>query len=282
MIKKIIVPTDFSPYALAATLYAIGLAKKIGGEVFLLHAYKAFRSPFQSELANQTDEQRARIGAEKGMKAFLETIVDKGEDFPGASIVKKADLVDAIHQCAEEQGTDIVIMGTHGASGLKEDLLGSNTYEVAGSITIPLLIVPENGTMIAIDHVVFFTDYQDGDEEALIRFARLFGDLVITCTLVHIHEQQNPPTDDDRDKLERWRERLEVASGIGRLEPRLVHGKESIQIVEDTIVDLGATHCLLTLVDSKGFFERITHKRLAKAIIHQPKTPVFIVNDRTV
>lgn len=85
-------------------------------------------------------------------------------------------------------------MGTHGASGWRKDLLGSNTYDVAKDVSRPLLIVPEHTASFKLKNVVFFSDYKQGDAKSLGSFEKLFRDMNPSYTLVHIHEDKKAPT----------------------------------------------------------------------------------------
>jgi len=238
----------------------------------------AFHSAFQSDLANQTDEKRATLGAQKGMQSFLQSLGQLAEKPHVSSSEVKAGLVEAVSRYTNGAKTEIIVMGTHGAAGLKMGLLGSNTYDIAKTATSPLLIIPPNTIFNDLGNVVFFTDYHEGDKETYRGLISLFGRFIKRCTLVHIHEENGLPTAADREKLDRWRVELEGETGFSGLATELVHGKESVDIVNEVIDRLQATLTILTLVGGRSFFEKLTHKSLAKAIIHQPKTPVLLIN----
>jgi len=278
MKKTIVVPTDFSNNALSATQYAIKLAEKTGHNVHILHAYIVFHSAFQSNLANQTDEKRATMEAQKGMQRFLQSLGPLAEKPHVSSSEVKAGLVEAVSDYIANHHAELIIMGTHGASGLKMGLLGSNTYDIAKAAVAPLLIIPPDTPVGDLGNVVFFTDYQAEDRETWRGLISLFGSFTKRCTLVHINEENGPPTAEDGEKLAQWRKELEDVSGFSGLAAELVQGKESIDIVNEIIDRLQATLTVLTLVGGRSFFEKLTHKSLAKAIIHQPKTPVLLIN----
>lgn len=278
MKKIILVPTDFSPNAVKATQYALKMSRATDCRVHLLHAYTAFHSAFQSELANQTDEQRAQLGAQKGMHGFLETLELTNGDAGISTSIEKADLADAVdHYINGNNETALIVMGTHGASGVKMGLLGSNTYDVAKVANVPLLIMPLNAIDVKPEKVIFFTDYQEADKDTFIGLITLFGGLVRKCTLVHIHEGNVPPTANDKQKLAAWKEQLGSAASPVQLDIELVHGRESIALVDEILDKHNASLTVLTLVGGRGFFEKLMHKSLAKAIIHQPKTPVLLL-----
>lgn len=278
MRKSVLVPTDFSSNALKAAQYAIWLSEKMGCDLHILHAYMAFHSAFQSNLANQTDEKRATLGAQKGMQDFLKSLGPLADKPHVSSSEVQAGLVEAVSDYTVNHDTELIVMGTHGASGLKMGLLGSNTYDIAKAAVAPLLVIPPSTVGIDLGKVAFFTDYQAGDKETWKGLVSVLGNIIQHCTLVHIHEGKTPPTNADRDKLDQWGAQLESAAGFNGLATKLVHGKESVDMVNETIDKLQATLTVLTLVGGRSFFERLAHKSLAKAIIHQPKTPVLLIN----
>lgn len=280
MSKTILVPTDFSPNALKAAKYALTMCERMDCTVHLLHAYAAFHSAFQGELANQTDEQRAELGAYKGMRSFLEMLGVDGNDARISTSVVKADLVDAVERYVSQHDIPLIVMGTHGASGLKMGLLGSNTYDVTKIVNVPVLVMPLNAVDVEPENAVFFTDYQEADTETLLGLVSLFGHLIKKCTLVHIHEGDTAPNTADREKLEAWKAQLKISSGFSRLDSELIHAKESIAVVDEILDRYNATLTVLTLIGGRSFFEKLTQKSLAKAIIHQPKTPVLLLGDR--
>lgn len=275
MIQTILVPTDFSNNARVAAQYAIGLAKELGARIHVIHAYQPFTSAFQSPLANETDENRAKREAEQGMAGFLESI----DEVPGAglshSIVKQG-LVTSIEAYLRENAGTLLIMGTHGASGTRKDILGSNTYDVTKTISAPMVVVPEHTKTCSISHIAFFTDYQQNDVHTLKGFHRVIGNKDVHCTLIHIRKEQGDPSGSDTQKLEDWRLKLGEEVGFGHLSAQFVQGKENVDTVNDTIQQLNADLVLLTLVGGRGFFEKLLHKSLARSIILNPRTPVFL------
>src|SRR5690606_14868128 len=130
MKKTILVPTDFSSNALTATRYALEIAKKIGANIHILHAYRPFTSAFQSPLANETDVQRATMGAKKGLTEFMENV----EDDPHVSItssIEKNGILEAITSFIEENNVCLVVMGTHAASRCRKDIMRWSNYNIA-------------------------------------------------------------------------------------------------------------------------------------------------------
>lgn len=280
MNKTILVPTDFSNNSLIATRYAMTLAKKIDANVHILHAYRPFTSAFQSPLANETDIQRAKLNAEKGLAEFQEKLsTDSGTAV--TSSININSVLGAVMHYIENSNICLVVMGAHGASGRRGELLGSKTYDVAKDVSRPLLIVPEHTQSYKLEQTVFFSDYQQGDIKTLTDWNTLYGNENVPCTLVHLHEGKSAPTESDQQKLEKWKAILEKETSLENLSAKLIHIPENLDHVNGILKQLNADVMLLTLVDSRGFVERLLHKSLAKAIVLNPQTPVLLTSEDT-
>src|SRR5690606_35160949 len=134
MNQTVLVSTDFSNNSLIAARYGIELAREMQKHVHIFHAYRPFISAFQSPLDNEADEQRAKIEAEKGLFEFM----DKLGEYPDIKIfssIAKSGLIEGINHCIEKENVSLVVMGAHGASGTRKDLLGNNTYDVAKDLS---------------------------------------------------------------------------------------------------------------------------------------------------
>jgi len=141
--KRILCPVDFSDASRAAMEVAADLAKRFGGEVVLLHAYpvpgytfpdgSVVASPkMMQELADQAKKHldEWRSDAEKLLGAprvAAETAI--GE--PAAEILA----------LAKARGADLVVMGTHGRTGLEHALMGSIAERVVRRAHCPVLTV---------------------------------------------------------------------------------------------------------------------------------------------
>lgn len=280
MKQIILIPVDFSNSSLIAARYAIELARYMQVDIHILHAYRPFTSAFQSPRANETDEQRATLGAEKGLAEFMEKL-DGGSDVSVTSSIDNNVILEAITDYIVKNNVCLVVMGAHGASGTRSDLLGSNTYDVAKDVRRPLLIVPEHTNSFKLNNVVFFSDYQQGDTKSLTSFFSLFGDLQPSCTLVHIHEEKVAPQENDQRDLEQWKVMLEKETPVKSLSTEIAHAPENAVVVNEILERLKADMTLITLVDTKNFFEKLLHKSLARTIILNSKTPVLLTSEDT-
>jgi nucleotide-binding universal stress UspA family protein len=135
--RKILVPTDFSPRSDFAVDYAIGLAKKLGAEIILVHACEIPPLGFVDAAALVTITSRILGGAQ----AALEGLVAKHSGVPVRGVLKDTSAWDAIMMCIKEEHIDLVVMGTHGRRGLPRAILGSVAEKVIRTAPCPVLTV---------------------------------------------------------------------------------------------------------------------------------------------
>lgn len=134
--KNILLATDGSRYSESATERAIDFAGSYGGDLKVVSVVDV-PPEFYGEAPNVVDNL---IGKAKG---FIEQVRKKAEahNIPTATFVGEGDAYSVITRLAREQDIDIIIMGSHGRTGLKRLLMGSVTEKVIGHAICPVLIV---------------------------------------------------------------------------------------------------------------------------------------------
>lgn len=277
MNQTILIPTDFSNNSIIAIRYGIELASQIQAEVHILHAYRPFSSNFQSPTANQADEERATIEATQQLAEFMEKL----GTFPSIKVTSSTvqeNLVQALNDYILKSNTCLVVMGAHGASGTRRELLGNNTYDVAKDVFRPLLIVPEHTNSFKLNNAVFFSNYDPGDIKSLNTFHRLFHKAAPSLSLIHIHEGKEKPSDTHIQRLEDWKTTLEKETSVTNLRTAILHESRSVEAVNKILDRLDVDMTLITLIE-RGFFKKLVHKSLARAIVLNPRTPVLLTSE---
>ena len=140
--KKIIVPTDFSPAALNAVNYAADMALAIHAEIHLLHIYQIPISVTETPLVFISVEE-LRDNAEKKLaklKKDLEHITSGKLEIQTES--RLGDLTDELENYCNTVQPFVVVMGTRGHSAVEKALFGSNALSVIRHLTWPVICVP--------------------------------------------------------------------------------------------------------------------------------------------
>lgn len=146
--KKILVPTDFSENARQALDVAVTIAKKTDAEIVLLHVneqvgaalpvseyYYTYDRSIEEKYLNMVHENLEKMLTEVATSLGADNIRTAVIGGPFSTIV--ADIV-------QTEGIDLIVMGTKGASGLKEFFVGSNTEKIVRIAKCPVLTVHDD------------------------------------------------------------------------------------------------------------------------------------------
>ena len=133
-VRTIIAPTDFSELSVRGVRYACELAKDVGAEVTILNVVTVDESGINKremgEHKQRLDEFVAKNVADVSANLRISKLVDAGQAYF------------AIIDCAENERIDLIVMSSHGRSGLSRMLIGSVTDKVLRAASCPVLVVP--------------------------------------------------------------------------------------------------------------------------------------------
>jgi len=144
--RNILVPYDFSPHARAALSTAVALAQRLGAQLHLIHvvqspsfvygygAYGAAAAPPPVDMAT------LREGAMQSLQAVADGVEDLPKQ-PAIHVVEGTSTAEMIREEAEELGADLIVMGTHGRTGLAHVFLGSVAERTLRRAPCPVLTV---------------------------------------------------------------------------------------------------------------------------------------------
>jgi nucleotide-binding universal stress UspA family protein len=142
-VKKILVPTDFSPPAARALEEAVATARAFGASITLFHVYGLPTPMPDSQVAYDGDLMASLDAtAERKLADARDELRARVADSPAIAI--KAVLgfaADEIVAEVQRGHFDLIVMGTHGRTGLKHMLLGSVAEQVVRKSTVPVLTV---------------------------------------------------------------------------------------------------------------------------------------------
>ena len=145
-INKILLPTDFSSYSATATKYACELATKFDAELHLLHTLEVHLSStpgFGMGLALPQYVHESRAAAEKALTSVLDPQWSVGRKVVQA-VVEGSPKVEIVRY-ARTQAIDLIVLATHGRSGLAHVIIGSVAESVVRTAPCPVLTVRPEG-----------------------------------------------------------------------------------------------------------------------------------------
>ncbi|MBR9853510.1 MAG: universal stress protein [Algicola sp.] len=175
--KSIIVPVDFSNQSKQALKVAASLAKQHEAELLVLHMLEL--SPaIMGESGYISQEQVVHLIklGEKRFADFLEQPFLK--DIKVIPVIKHYKVFSEVNEVAEKHNADLIVMGSHGADGLQEIFIGSNTERVVRTADVPVLVIKGNIAEFKPKSFVFASDFEEESVPALKKakaMADLFG-----------------------------------------------------------------------------------------------------------
>jgi len=138
MLKKILAPTDFSELSAEGVRYACKLAKDIGAQVTVFNVVILDESNVVGKGEMEAHEKR--------LSEFTNKIAGRRtDDFKIREIVVTGQAYAAIVDYAEKERADLIVISSHGRSGLSRMLIGSVTDKLLRGATCPILVVPAGG-----------------------------------------------------------------------------------------------------------------------------------------
>lgn len=143
LVSTILCPVDFSATSEEAARYAVGLAEAVGaGRIVFLHVFQPPIYPLPEAVGALLDAE-AQKAIRDHFRRELEGLAGRHS---GHGIEVEAKLVEGfphpvIVETAEDVGADLIVLATHGRSGLSHLLLGSVAEKVVRTSTIPVCTV---------------------------------------------------------------------------------------------------------------------------------------------
>lgn len=194
--KTILVPTDFSPAAVAAGKFAVNLAKTFKSKIILLHVMESVDEgsfnvegealtdgSWEDKLFNMKMIEKSR----KQLNQATSEMIDQGVSVK--SVLRIGDAYHGIQSIIVEQKTDLVVMGTEGSSGFSEIVVGSNTEKVVRRSSCPVISVNRKSKVDSIKTIVWATSLKNEDAELPSVLRELMD---VEGTVVHLVRINTP------------------------------------------------------------------------------------------
>lgn len=240
--KTILVPTDFSDTANNALKVAVGLSKKHGSKLILLHMLEIGKHLLPDNMILTNDVQPNNLTHSNDLPEaifYMKLAQRRFEDVRELPFMKDVEYQEAVQNHIDFKGVidtankyeaDLIIMGSHGTSGIEEIFVGSNTEKIVRYSNIPVLVIKEENNDFQMDHVVFASDFTDEAVEPFNRASKLFNTLGTKIKLVYV----NTPGDYFMSSSEM---RTKVKSFLNKTEQSDV--VEGVSFVSDYTVEKG-------------------------------------------
>lgn len=238
--KRILVATDFSPSSEKALHHAIAIARHFDATLFLTHIVSALGFVLAGPDATMAASEAAWRDARR-----LEDRLAASGILTGVKheiVVREGDIWEQIQELIQDEHIDLIVVGTHGRTGIRKVVLGSVAEEIFRHASCPVLTVgpcapPEAALNAAHEHVLFATDFSPESLEALPFALRTSREQHAKLTLLHVVEHLSGEAALDTERvissLEQRLRQLLPARYEGEYECRVELGA-----IEEAILDV--------------------------------------------
>ncbi len=272
--KKILVPTDFSKCAGNALIFALEIARRTDAEVTVLNVsrpYEGIDNNIYNALWIDDYLDKKRLALSVWIKKYRRNPLF--ENLTILAETRTGFAADEVAHIAENGHFDLIVMGTTGATGLKEIFLGSVASSIIARTKLPVLAVPKTGQFHKLATVVFATDFRVKMSARSIRTLRQLLDIEnAPLDVVHVYEKESAhPTTKQEAEL---REKL---VGID-LSFHYLRDANVPRAVGHFCQSIGA-HVLCTVSHEHGLIHRLFMDSVSRRFAHHAEVPLLALHD---
>jgi nucleotide-binding universal stress UspA family protein len=277
--KRILVPTDFSPTAEKAFRFAVDIAAKAKGTIILYHTYIPVESTFiGTEKTRKQYNTQAEANIVKRLQRLKKKVTGDATDVAVSTIVGRSPLIDNILGFAEHNHIDLIVMGTQGASGLKKTIIGSVAARVLENSDLPVLLVPSKYEFADMRQIVFATNYQKSDKQALTLVAALAKLYNANITVLHFLSVYNNESEKEKERndFNTYAFALQRSFNDSKMKFHLLETASIIETME-TLDKIFPYDIMAMVRRKKTFLEKFFIKSFTQNMAYITTKPLLIV-----
>jgi nucleotide-binding universal stress UspA family protein len=281
-IKNILFPTDFSDVANNALNVAIAMAKRHDATLHLLHVIVPQYLSIVGDTAFVVNSQDW-FDVEVKTKESLEKIaldITKKNGIKINPIATMGYVMESIDRYSENLNVDIIVMGTHGNSGVREFFIGSNAYSTIKNATCPVLTIPISCNKTAFENVLFPVRNVEGVEDKYDSVTQILKVNHSKVELLGVaHYNDFSAFDKIIDTVASLKHKMRNDN------VEVIHNNEFCENIPDFILDYAATSNFDLLVINATIdndWKRFFIGSFAQKIINHAKCPVLSIKPKVI
>lgn len=275
--KKILFPTDFSEVSKNAFIYALKLAESINAEIVTMHVYQLPQANYVNvaeylhEIYDVTE--LSNFENYKDEVPILRKIAEANNlgHIKISHVLILGNLVPEIKKITENENFDFVVMGTKGATGLKETFFGTTATKVMNDVKALVLAIPEHCKYHPIEKILFITQYKSEDTGSFVRVLSLAKIFQAHIDCLRVASPHHEVKDDTREDWKVLVENNEVTF-------HSIKG-EDVEGIILNFIDLHKINFIAMHVYHRNFFEKLFEISLSKKLAFHINVPILAIHE---
>ena len=286
---KIILPVDFSEGTFHACLFALQLCpEESGSQLMLLHCFRDYLADADTDIAPPIDQNPSVAIAEDVIHRNETDAIEQLEELyqqlqanlPQHNIYIERKMVhgspeDCIPEQVKQYQADLLVMHTDGEAGLGRSIFGTVTTKMVDEVKIPVPSVPKDAAGRKINRVLYATDFDKADTEAIEQLQALLQPVKPAIICVHISDNAQ---NDDQQKLQQLKQSLQTAQ-TSNIRFALLPGDDAGDAIAKFVSQERIDLIGLTSRDHSTW-GNLFNKNLAKKLILESQTPLLIFHSK--
>jgi nucleotide-binding universal stress UspA family protein len=278
--KNILVPTDFSENSWNAIKFALKFFQNSKCNFYLLHV-TPITNFFGDEIpvvsTGDVIEKTYISKAKRSLHLLLKKIKNLSQN-PNHNFMTISSydyFIDAVKNQVQQKNIDLIIMGTKGASGIKQAIIGSNTGDLITKVKCPVLVVPEKADFKNIKEIGFPTDfnifYQTKILSSVAEIAKMYDS---TIEIVHVAKN-------DEDLTLFQKENKEYLNDFFMDEKHRFHRitNRKIESGVQSFVQKHKIDMIVMIAKNLNLFQQILFKPTVEEISYHTEIPFLVLHE---
>jgi nucleotide-binding universal stress UspA family protein len=268
--KRLLVPTDFSPCAYKAAQAAMSIAAKMDAIIYFLHIMLEPLDVPHTPNPQRPIQHNPQIGfARDQLNKLVLEAEHRDVKTTQLLIFEKAD--ERIENYIKPYAIDLIVMGSHGATGKRELVIGSNTQRVVRNAVVPVLVIKQPLPAQGFSNIVFastFTEQLSEPFATVVAFAK-YWDAQVHLLFVNLNDRLT-----SADKANEAMKKLTRDYPDRSFTTSIAEANDEEWAISQFTEQIGADLIALTAHDKAGF---IFKHCIAEDLVNHEDTPVLVL-----
>ncbi len=278
--RHILLPTDFSENSKGAINYAIELFNEGEVKFHVLHAFSPYIVTPSGPIESQGMDETLFRAAEENVKRELRNLKDKIDiKYPNLNIeyYSRFDFfTTSIERFLIDHKINCIVLGTKGASGLKEITIGSNTSSLIGKVQTLIIAIPEETVYHPIKKIVLGSELSlVPTEKGIAPIKRLLDLTGAELHIIRVQKNEQELTLNELDTLDVYQKLL---NGHKVLYNTCID-KNVESGINDYVEKINAD-MVCVIAKKHSFLQRLLERSKSKALTNHTKIPLLVLNEK--
>ncbi|MCO5229908.1 MAG: universal stress protein [Chitinophagales bacterium] len=270
---KILFLTDFSEYSQNARTFTKLLAKTSNSEVVVMHTI----SPVVGSIT--------QMGFTVELNSVLydvaqQSMIEIEEDFKADGIkvsytIRSGNLLDEAQNIIDSKEANLIIMGTHGKTGILDKMIGSSAAQVITQMDVPTIVIPYKYKFHQVKNITFAHQLESPKLEHLAETFKILDFFKIEqLNIVHIYSQEQDVYQADTNVVDKIKEQFPSRT----INFHFVNDDSVINGLYNFLKD-HHTDLLVTSSNKKTFWKRLISGNISATLATEFDIPIYILKD---